>query len=227
VNQRKLAQYKGRLTPSEVAAGMNAAQANARRLVHDAKLLLDSDRLPSAVALAVLSIEESGKLSILRGLAVAKSDEQVKNAWREYRTHTAKNRLWSAFELIKNGARKLDDFASLVSGDANHPTLLDQLKQLALYTDCLGERHWSKPDVVITREIATALVRTAELLARGHDISPREMELWIQHIQPIWMGRKELMEKALVDWHGAMHAEGLTSDGPDEMEKFIIQGYDP
>lgn len=226
MNQKKLAQYKGQLTASEVAAGMNAAQANARRLAHDAKLLLDSDRLPSAVALAILSIEESGKLSILRGLAVAKSDEQLKDAWREYRTHTAKNRLWPAVELMKKGARKLDDFASLVSGDADHPALLDQLKQIALYTDCLGQRHWSKPDTVISKQIATDLVRTAELLSRGDDISSREMELWVQHLQPVWMERKELMEKALVDWHAAMHAEGLASSGPDEMEKFIIGGYE-
>jgi AbiV family abortive infection protein len=170
-------------------------------------------------------VEESGKLSILRGLAVAKSDEQLKDAWREYRTHTAKNRLWPVVELIKKGARKLDDFASLVSGDADHPALLDQLKQIALYTDCLGHCHWSEPDTVITKQIATELVRTAELLSRGEDISSREMELWVQHVPPVWMERKELMEKALVDWHAALHAEGLTTGTVDEMEKFIIEGY--
>lgn len=205
---------------------MNAAQANAKRLARDAKLLLENDRFPSAAALAVLSVEESGKLSILRGLAVAKSDEQLKNAWREYRTHTAKNRLLPVFELIKKGARKLDNFALLVSDDASHPALFDQLKQIAFYTDCLGERHWSKPDTVIEKEIATELVRTAELLARGEDISPREMELWVEHLQPVWMGRKELMEKALVDWHAALRAEGLTSGDPGELEKFIIEGFD-
>lgn len=227
MNQKKLPHYKGRLTAGEVAAGMNAAQANARRLAHDAKLLLDNERFPSAVALAILSIEESGKLSILRALALVKSDEQLRNAWREYRTHTAKNRLWPVVELFKKGARKLDDFAALVTDDATHMVLLDQLKQIAFYTDCLGERHWSEPDTVITKEIATDLVGTAELLARGHETSPREMELWIQQIQPVWMGRKELLEKALVDWHAAMHREGLTSGGSGEMEKFIIEGYDP
>jgi AbiV family abortive infection protein len=226
VNQKKLSQYKGRLTASEVAAGMNAAQANARRLARDAKLLFDNDRFPSAVALAILSIEESGKLSILRGLAVAKSDEQLKGEWREYRTHTAKNRLWPIIDLLVNGASKLDDFAPLVSEDSTHPAILDQLKQIALYTDCLGQRRWSTPATVITKEMATQLVKTAELLSRGDDISSREMELWTHHVRPVWMGRKELMEKALVDWHEAMHAEGLTSGGPDEMEKFIIEGYE-
>ena len=49
---------------------MNAARRNARRLAEDAKLLLEAGRYPTATALAVLSIEESGKMSILRGFCV-------------------------------------------------------------------------------------------------------------------------------------------------------------
>jgi len=224
VNQKKLAQYKGRLTACEIAAGMNAARAHARRLAHDAKLLLDNERFPSAVAMAVLSVEESGKLSILRSLALAKSDEQVNRAWRDYRTHKAKNRLWPIVELIMKGARKLDDFVPLVSDEVAYPALLDQLKQIAFYTDCLGQRHWSKPDAVITKEIATQLVRTAELLARADDISSREMDLWVQHMGPVWMKSKEVLEKALVDWHLALQAEGLKPSRTDEMRDFIIGG---
>jgi AbiV family abortive infection protein len=215
------------LAASEIAAGMNVARGNARRLVRDAQLLLDNGRFPSALALAVSSIEESGKLSILRALAVARSDEELKQAWREYRTHTAKNRLWPIVELIMKGARKLDDFASLLADDAQHPALLDQVKQIALYTDCLGSRNWSNPETVITKDLASQVVRTAELLARGDEVTGREMELWIQHVQPVWMGRKELMEKAVVDWHAALRAEGLKVADQDGMEKFIIEGYQP
>ena len=172
-----------------------------------------------------LLIEESGKLSILRSLALAKSDEQVKDAWREYRAHTRqKIAVWPIAELVIKGARKLDDFASLVSDEAAYPALLDQLKQIAFYTDCLGRRHWSKPDAVITKEIATQFVRTAELLARGDYISSREMDLWVQHLGPVWMKSKEVMEKALVDWHLALQAEGLKPSGADEMRDFIIGG---
>ena len=227
MNHKKLAQYRGRLAASEIAAGMNVARGNARRLVRDAQLLLDNGRFPSALALAVSSIEESGKLSILRALAVARSDEELKQAWREYRTHTAKNRLWPIVELIMKGARKLDDFASLLADDAQHPALLDQVKQIALYTDCLGSRNWSNPETVITKDLASQVVRTAELLARGDEVTGREMELWIQHVQPVWMGRKELMEKAVVDWHAALRAEGLKVADQDGMEKFIIEGYQP
>jgi AbiV family abortive infection protein len=41
---------------------MNAAARNAARLVSDAEILLGAKRYPSAAALAVLAIEESGKL---------------------------------------------------------------------------------------------------------------------------------------------------------------------
>jgi AbiV len=64
------------------------------------------------------------------------------------------------------GARKLDDFASLVVDDAQRAALLDQVKQIALYTDCLGNRNWSNPETVITKDLATQVVRIAELLAR-------------------------------------------------------------
>ena len=64
-----LPQYKGKLDPEQIAQGMNAARRNAQRLADDAKLLLSAKRYPTAASLAILSIEESGKVSILRGIA--------------------------------------------------------------------------------------------------------------------------------------------------------------
>ena len=62
-----LAEYSGKLSPKQIADGMNAANANAKRLMNDAKILLEKGSIPSAAALAILSIEETGKLSLLRG----------------------------------------------------------------------------------------------------------------------------------------------------------------
>jgi AbiV family abortive infection protein len=45
---------------------MNAAIANAQRLAEDAQLLLDAERFPSAASLAILALEEAGKVIILR-----------------------------------------------------------------------------------------------------------------------------------------------------------------
>ncbi len=71
----KLNQYRGTLTADQIAEGINCANRNAMRLVEDAKLLLANDRLPSACSLAVLSIEESGKASILRRIACSGDGE--------------------------------------------------------------------------------------------------------------------------------------------------------
>lgn len=160
----------------------------------------------------------------MRSLVLARSEDDVKTAWREFRSHTSKNRLWPIIDLVRKGARKLDDFASLVYDLADHTLLLDQLKQIALYTDCLGDCQRSKPDQAIDKNIATMIVRTAELLSKGDDVSVRELELWVEHLGPVWKKSKEVMEKGLVDWQAAMQAEGLKRDGATEMQKFILEG---
>jgi hypothetical protein len=58
--KQKLPQYKGVLASAQIADGMNAATRNSRRLFEDAQLMLEQERYPSAVGLAILSIEESG-----------------------------------------------------------------------------------------------------------------------------------------------------------------------
>jgi hypothetical protein len=57
------------------------------------------------------------------------------------------------------------------------------------------------------------------------DYTEREVELWIEHLTPVWKRDLELMEKALVCWYAAMQAEGLApADGPNEMEEFVYYG---
>ena len=100
-------QYRGPLSPAQAAEGMNAAIRNAQRLADDAGLLLNAARLPSAAAMATLSIEESGKQSILRELATVTSPDELKAAWRRYRDHRSKNGSWILPHLVYHGARQL------------------------------------------------------------------------------------------------------------------------
>ena len=122
---KKLDQYKGQLSPKQIADGMSAAQRNARRMADDAKLLLDTGRIPSAASLAILSIEESGKVSILRHLSVAKDDKEIANCWRAYRSHTKKNAMWILAELFSKGARKLNDFLPMLRCCPGAPSSAD------------------------------------------------------------------------------------------------------
>lgn len=221
---KRLPQFRGRLGAADATAGISCARSNAQRLAADAEHLLANGRHASALALAVLAIEEAGKISILRALVLARSDEEARADWKEYRSHTSKNRLWPIIETALHGARRLDDFRGLVADDAEHPAFLDQLKQLAFYTDCLGDRHWSIPSDVIDSELASLIVRTAKLLASGAEITQREIELWMQHVGPVWKQSKEAMEAALVRWENALQVEGLRPPGENQMEKFILEG---
>lgn len=219
--KKKLDAYRGKLNATQVAAGMNAASENAKRLAEDALLLLEAGRIPTAASVAILSIEEAGKVSILRALALTTTDEQTLDEWRNYRSHTKKNVTWILPQLAANGARKLDDLMPIFHVDSEHPYILDQLKQLGFYTDCLGKAHWSRPGEVIDESLAKMLVQTAQILAKGSRVTEREIELWIKHVGPVWKKDPAWMKQALVNWYADMQQHGLAADGNNKMEQFI------
>jgi len=224
--KKKLDSYKGKLSVGQVAAGINAAIQNAKRLAEDASLLFEAGRFPSAASLAILSIEESGKVSILRSLALAKTNEDIADAWRDYRSHTKKNVSWLLPQLAEQGAKKLDDFKPLFEESSHHPYVLDQLKQIGFYTDCLGRTHWSMPQEVIDESLAKMLIQVAKIFARDKHVSETEIELWIKHIGPVWKRDPSWMKQALCNWYREMQDAGLAPAGENEMEKFIKSGLE-
>ena len=224
MTRKKLDSYKGKLSAQQVAAGINAAIQNAKRLFEDASVLFEAGRFPSAAAFAILSIEESGKVSILRSLALAKTSEEIADAWRDYRSHTKKNASWLLPQLAEQGARKLDDFKPLFEETSDHPYVLDQLKQIAFYTDCLGGAHWSMPQEVIDGALAKMLIQVARVLAKDKQVSKTEVDLWIKHIGPVWKRDPSWMKQALCNWYQEMQDAGLAPAGENEMEKFIKSG---
>jgi len=215
-----LKQYKGALTTSDVVAGMNSALKNARRLSEDARILLDAGRFASASSLAALAIEEAGKTSILRELALAANEEDLKRAWKRYRSHRSKNADWILPHLAASGATNLEDLRQIVDPKSDHPTLLDRIKQIAFYTDCLGKAHWSVPDEVIDEKLAAQLVSTAELLSAPKTFTETDIDLWKKHIGPVWKGDMRWMKQALVNWGEEMAAKGLLDDS-EKFEKFV------
>lgn len=222
---RKLNSYKGELTPQQIADGINAANKNAYRLARDAELLCDAGRFPSAASLAILSIEEAGKVSILRQLALARSETELAESWREYRLHTKKNVSWLMPELFVKGARRLEDFRLLFDKASDHPYVLDQLKQICFYTDCLGRAHWSIPENHINESLAKGLVQIADILGKPQkEVTVLEIELWIKHIKPVWRTNLTAMKTALIDWSKDMVKHGLSEKNENDMEKFVNAG---
>ncbi|WP_028574325.1 AbiV family abortive infection protein [Desulfonatronovibrio hydrogenovorans] len=215
-----LKQYKGPLETSRIVAGMNAAAMNARRLANDARILVDSGGLASGASLAALAIEEAGKVSILRELALARNQEDLKDAWKRYRSHRSKNTHWILPQLAASGASNLEELRQVVDPKSDHPALLDRIKQIGFYTDCLGEAHWSIPAEVIDESLAMYLVSTAELLSPSRQFTELEVELWKKHVGPVWKGDMRWMKKALVQWGEDMVANGLMDDS-EKFKRFV------
>jgi len=221
----KVQPYIGPLTSSEIAAGMNAATQNAERLAKDARLLFENDRYASALSLAILSIEESGKNHILRELALARNEKELRDCWRDYRSHTKKNVLWPIIETFLKGARRAQDFRPLVEPNAEHPYVLDKMKQISIYTDCFKKGHWSIPEQIITKEHVQDLLMVADVLAHNRDITTEEIDLWVQYLQPYWKTSDADSERALFEWDKEIRRRGLVGkDEIETLEKFFTTG---
>ncbi|SBS29071.1 hypothetical protein MAQ5080_01279 [Marinomonas aquimarina] len=218
---KNLKQWKNTLSAKEICDGMNYAQENAIRLLHDAETLFDIGSYPTAHSLAILAIEEAGKVSILRGLAVARDGKDVKDSWKAYRTHTQKNVLYSFPFLVAQGHEKLSEFSELFSEANEMPALLDDLKQIGFYTDCLGEKHWSVPSQIIDHVAAANLLKVARILCTGRKYETKEIELWIKHMKPVWKSSMSDMKQAQKAWFSEMVDEGLTKEEAISFDEFI------
>ena len=211
-----------RPNPSVIAEGMNLAVRNAGRLLTDANTLLASGSFATAASLAALSIEESGKVALLRTVALARTEKELTNAWKEYRSHKSKNFAWLLPDLVKSGASTLDELYPLVDPESSHPIVLDQIKQAGFYTDLLRGSVWSYPSVAVAEELARSLVDRAGSLLSKRSHTTREVELWVEHVGPTWRGSMDDMKASVESWHSAMVEEGLATERVPTMRNFLF-----
>ena len=216
-----LSKYNGELSAAQIAHGINAARRNARRLADDATLLLKAGRYPTAASVAALSIEESGKTTVLREFAFAPNEEVRRRAWKSYRSHRSKNTAWILPELVAKGARDLDSLRLATDSSAAHTALLDQVKQIGLYTDCLGDAHWNEPENVIDENTSKSLVGIADLLANNRLVTVKEIELWVEYMRPAYGTPLERMKTALLQWYAAMRDNNLCDHDDISVEAFV------
>jgi AbiV family abortive infection protein len=210
---RHLKSYNGRLRADQIAEGINAARRNARRLAEDAQLVFEKGRYPTAAALAILSVEESGKESILREIAwITADDRELRECWKDFRSHTRKNAMWLLPKLVSEGKHLLEDFRELFEEGAEHTFMLDMVKQVSLYTDCLGRAHWSEPAYVIDGSLAGALVGIAKVFVKEREITTKEIELWIKRMSGVRGKPFAEQKKALLNWYAELREFGLTDE---------------
>jgi AbiV family abortive infection protein len=164
-----------------MTAGRRANEVfrNVVRLVDDAKLLNEHERYSSAYALAILALEEVGKLLfILWGVPEPKKNRHVvkqravgallMSQWidKEFGDHETLNE-----ELIERGAKALSESSPGRLSEFIEMTVLDKAKQAALYSD-----EWSSAfDPALAHEEAGMLLDMV-VQAVGAIPDPRALE---------------------------------------------------
>lgn len=179
-NKSRATRYRGSLSPFQIADGLRATKRNAERLLRDAAELYDLDRFPSATSLAILSIEELGKIPILRRMALADGPEAWRVCWRDFGDHLTKCAQWGVPFLVKTASSP----EALFNEHSNErdPLLLDSIKQLGFYVGCYGNAHWAEPARVVEKAQADPIFYAARVLAAGSQSSeldtPSAVQLW-------------------------------------------------
>jgi len=219
--------YKGALSPSDVVAGMAAARRNARRLAEDAQLLLDQGRWASASSLAVLSIEESGKVGVLRRLSLASEAPDLKAGWDGYGSHRRKlgHPLGLGEVFVPNALLSLADaLTEAIDRRAETVASMDARKQAGFYTDCVpdpsGRPFWVEPTAAITPDHARTVVGCAAILLEHREVTMREIELFVEHVGPV-LNRPGMVE-GWRTWMRAMATEGLLGETVEAAEDRML-----
>lgn len=219
---KKLNAYVGELTISQAAEGIDAALRNARSLLADAEVLLDRGRWPTAASLSILSIEESGKVALLRGMLLADSQEDRRKIWRDYRSHTKKNFMGAFLDFVTESPH-IQDFKGMFDETRDHPQILDAVKQIGFYSDCLGKAHWSVPSEVIDEPLARRLFLVAKMFApekRSAFTTVDELRLWVKHLKPVQQSGILAIKEAVIACHQEAHDLGVYG-GEESMEEIV------
>jgi AbiV family abortive infection protein len=178
-----------------------------------------------AASLAILAIEEAGKVSLIRELLVL-PDSDLKMAWRRYRSHTEKNVIGSFFDHV-NASPNLEDFRPLFEKTNDNPRVLDAVKQLGFYSDCLGSCHWSVPAEVVNEPLAQSLLLTVRTLIPTGECAMQtapELELWVKHLRPVWGREMPAMKRGIIDCYQEASDSGVLRGGHtvEEMVRFLL-----
>lgn len=181
-------QYSQSLNIKQAAEGIKVAIENSQDLLSDALLLFENGRYPRAVALAILAIEEAAKPSIIRSIILENEPSQYKKEWQRFRGHTSKNASWILPQLISKGATRAEEMKQIFDPNSQHTREIDNLKQLAFYTDAYSSCKWSAPKATVSKELAVSIIKIAKgMVSNTHSIvTEQELKLWVKHLKPVW-----------------------------------------
>lgn len=220
----------GPLPPASASTGVAAALRQARELLSDAQLLLENGRSATALAIAILALEEFGKALLI--VEIAEELDPAKRAalWKQLRQHKAKTPgIGQVRDFERSHASKGGEFSAEVVLDAVRDAIdneapvsrwLEVIKQGCLYVESGSHGEWSGPYDWAQPEQASRLVLWIRRFVEGQShyletlTSPHEMEVQLRSTAELRaLAQSERLEAAigqLLDW---ARAHGLT-EGP-------------
>lgn len=165
----KEVQHWGALSTEKVAEGVNAALRNAQELYDEAKILFDQGRFARAASLAILSVEEAGKVFLLPLLLTTSDKKQLRLIWKGFRHHKHKNA--HVHLQMTKGVPTPTTRHAIAAGKSIETWSdgLEDYKQIGFYSDCTSTADWGIPSETIKKEGAELMMKFAHNSLNKYD----------------------------------------------------------
>ncbi len=191
----------GPLSPRQAGQLARACLENSEALLSDAELLLEHGRHASAVAWALLALEEFGKHMMCSLAATISFDDADawRDFWRQWRTHPKKLKLAAGrfIDLVVDTDSGSDDIWRLAYDDLREQIPdINRSKQDAIYVDWKDGKPASPVDSV-EYEAASALVGTVGVVVRSGQAMWGEADLgevWERSAAPMGKLKASMLE---------------------------------
>lgn len=185
-------EYRGALNVEQMAECIDASRMNARSLFEDAVLLYEHGHYERALALAILSIEESNKPAILFSFFILFLNDKIppSQLWKDYRNHTAKSKGWmmplmdSLLELPSLISKKkfsvLQKEQMELLNSPKYARIVNLLKQRCLYSDCVDDGTALLPSDLPAEALSTIFIDLARFSSKRHETADLDLLRLIQ-----------------------------------------------
>lgn len=150
----------GHLTLKQISAGISVCIDNALDLFGDAIVLLHHKRYARALSLVLTSLQEAGKVTLLRQMSLLPSDDQKKwsQIWKRFRKHETKDAFGQSAKINQEAKGDPGEvFWQQVVYKTTFAPAKEKIRQFSLYVDFIKrDKAWWSP-----REITASVVEQA------------------------------------------------------------------
>lgn len=144
--------YSGALSLEQISTGISACIENALDLFGDAMLLYEHKRHARALSLLLTSLQEAGKVALLRQMTLHSSKDQQawSHLWKRFRNHETKDAFGQSAKITRDALGNPGE-AFLQQGRYNKTTApaKEKIRQFGQYVDFIkkDDKWWSPREV--------------------------------------------------------------------------------